>query len=361
MNNISQKRGFSQINGHATKERDAHKRQRVTSAHNDSKRQEENPILNLTPTSPSPCVEGKQPSYQRPSQPYTGHRSTLPPLPPILAADLATIPFTHQGSLHGSTASKIHTSYERLEFFGDAYIEVIATRFVYSLYPDLPPGRLSQLREYCVKNETLADYATAYDFPERAHVPRSINKKDSRKVWIKTMGDIFEAYVAAIILSDPEAGFQTAEAWLTTLWAYELSKEHRTSKIDTQVHKSNAKTDLAKAIGGRDVRIEYRDEAKPEMVKHLGKTIFNVGVYLTGWGWIQQYLASGSALNKQEAGAEAAAKALENPLLKEVTVVKKKHDTMVAEARERGQEPPPFRTEEGRGHSGTGRWVWVED
>lgn len=362
----SKKRGYdhgSQTAGNGVK---THKKQRVDPS-KDSRRQSANGVsarqeatlskaLNFTPFTPPlsalPPSESKQRAkHTKPNRRYTGHPSTLPYLPPILSEDLAPIPFTHQGFLHGSTASKLHANYERLEFLGDAYIEVIATRYVYTSFPNLPAGRLSQLREQCVKNETLAEYATAYGFPERAQLPLNI-KKEGKKLWIKTMGDIFEAYVAAVILSSPESGFQTAEAWLTTLWEYELSKEQRTSKVDTQIHKSNAKNDLAKAIGGRGVKFEYKDQGEPETIKKLGKIIFHVGVYLTGWGWKDQRLGGGSALSKQEAGAEAAADALGNPLMNEVTRVKKGYDALVAAARERGEEAPPFRTEDGRGHDG---------
>ena len=302
--------------------------------------------LNFAPTtSPSSSSRKKRsdqvPKYTKPINPYTGHISTLPPLPPILSDALAPIPFVHQGSQPGSKTSKLHSTYDRLEFLGDAYIEVIATRLVYSRFPNLPAGRLSQRREFCVKNETLAEYAMAYGFPERAKVPITINNGE-RKLWTKTMGDIFEAYVAAVILADPENGFQTVETWLTALWEYELSREQRSSKVETQVSKPDAKNDLAKAIGGRNVTIEYKDEGDPERIRDQGKIIFRVGVYLNGWYWEDQRLGSGSGLSKQEAGAMAAAEALQNPLLHKVKNVKKEYDSLVVASRAKGEEPPLF-------------------
>ena len=292
--------------------------------------------LNFTPVT----------KYIKSTRPYTGHPSTLPPLPPILSSSLASLPFTHQGATNGPTATKVHSSYERLEFLGDAYIEVIATRFLYTFFPNLPAGKLSQRRELCVKNQTLAEYATAYGFPERAQLPKSINK-EGKHAWRKTMGDIFEAYVAAVILADPENGFQTAEAWLTTLWEYEVTKLQQTSIVESQNACMTAKTELARAIGGRNVIIDYRDEGPPEHVKSQGKIIFHIAIYLMGWNWENKYMGRGSGLNKQEAGAMAAADALRNPLLQEVWSVKKKYDAMVAEARERGEVPPPFKKTNG--------------
>ncbi|KAL6720165.1 hypothetical protein ACLMJK_002086 [Lecanora helva] len=293
-------------------------------------------------TSPSSTSNGPSKNTKS-APPYQGNIGTLPLLPPILDEEIATVPFTHQGFHHGSIASNVHRSYERFEFIGDAYIELIATRLVVKLFPNLPAGRLSQKRELCVKNETLAQYATQYGFPDRARLPQNFNWND-RKVRTKTMGDIFEAYVAAVIISDPENGFQTVEAWLTTLWEYELlSKEQQSSKVEAQDVKIDSKNSLMKAVGGRYVKLDYRRCAPPESVRDQGKVIFHIGVYLRGWLWTDQHLGSGSGLSVQEAGQMAAAEALKNPLLSEITRVKKEYDALVAAARERGEEPPPFR------------------
>ena len=162
------------------------------------------------------------------------------------------------------------------------------------------------------------------------------------------MGDIFEAYVAAIILSDPEFGFQTAEAWLTTLWEYEVTKHQRTTAVEAQNPPLDAKNELSRKIGGRNTVLEYRDERPPEKIRDQGKIIFHVALYLNGWNWENQYLGRGSGLNKQDAGAMAAAEALRNPLVQEVHLVKKGYEAKVAEARKKGQEIPPFRRSNGK-------------
>jgi len=151
--------------------------------------------------------------------PQPPHQNSLPPLPPILSPALESAAFTHASLCNPNTPS-----YERLEFLGDAYIELIATRLIYPAFPTLTPGRMSQKRELLVKNETLAEYALAYGFDKRARLPRDFFGLGSRrgKLWTKTMGDLFEAYVAAVVLSDPKGGFETVEAWLTELWREKL-------------------------------------------------------------------------------------------------------------------------------------------
>lgn len=145
--------------------------------------------------------------------------NALPRLPPILSSALETAAFTHASLSNANTIS-----YERLEFLGDAYIELIATRLIYPAFPTLTAGRMSQKRELLVKNETLAEYALAYGFDKRAKLPRDFwgLGPGRGKLWTKTMGDIFEAYVAAVVLDDPKGGFETVETWLQALWRDKL-------------------------------------------------------------------------------------------------------------------------------------------
>ena len=280
-------------------------------------------------------ASSQHPSSPKPAKaivrfpPYSGRPSTLPPLPLILDKALQSVVFTHPGSLSCNIASKVNVSYDRLEFLGDAYIELMATRLIFPRFPHLTAGRLSQQREMLVKNETLAEYALAYGFDEKAKLPSTFNApgKDSRKLWLKTLGDIFEAFVAAIIVSDPEKGFQVAEAWLAALWESKLGSQNRE---DTETVDPKAKTRLAAKIMGKGIRVNYRDEAPPVEIRQEGKLIFQVGVYLTGWGWEDQHLGSGKGLNKQEAGQKAAADAMVNPLTAQVASVKRAFDAQLA-------------------------------
>ncbi|KAI9874151.1 MAG: hypothetical protein M1830_010138, partial [Pleopsidium flavum] len=222
-----------------------------------------------------------------------------------------------------------NASYERLEFLGDAYLEVIATRLIYSCFPHLSAGRMSQVREALVKNETLAEYAVGYGFDRKAQLPSS--HQDHGKLWTKTMGDIFEAYVAAVILADPKSGFNTLEAWLADLWIPKLLQQNIAPKRNP-----DAKQDLARKIMGRDIKVSYVDERKPEVIREEGKTYFHIGVYLTGWGWNHQHLGSGRGLNKVEAGTQAAIEALANtPLIDKIAAVKQAFDLQVREQRAR--------------------------
>lgn len=291
------------------------------------------------------------PVYLRRDDGQPGKAPQLPPLPPIRDRTLTSVAFTHPACVHGTSTSKFNSSYDRLEFIGDAYIEVVATRIIFSRFPQLPAGRLSQQRELLVKNETLAEYALAYGFDEKASLPDDIRVpgKNSRKIWTKTMGDIFEAYVAALILSDPQYGFQTVEAWLGALWEPKLSS-HRPQ--DTEMADLKAKENLSKKILGKGIKLDYREEAPREEIKGEGKIVYHIGVFLTGWGWENMRLGSGKGLSKQDAGAGAAKDALANPLSAQVASVKREFDQRVQ--RERKMQRDMEKAEEGKEEKGEG-------
>lgn len=74
-----------------------------------------------------------------------------------------------------------------MEFLGDAVLEYLITSYIYSVYPDLKPGQMTDLRSIAVNNTSLAHVA----------VRRSLHKhlvKDSNG--LTTAIDKFEQYVA---------------------------------------------------------------------------------------------------------------------------------------------------------------------
>ncbi|PVI07675.1 ribonuclease III [Periconia macrospinosa] len=263
---------------------------------------------------------------------------SLPPLPPIIEPYLQEAVFTH-ASVHVHTRVKgsdnsNDITYERLEFLGDAYIELIASRLIYSRLPHVDVPQQAHLREQLVKNETLGQFSIAYGLPDRlkhgAHIKES-------KVWNKVVADVFEAYVAGVVLSDPQDGFETAESWLTKLWAPQM--------LDFQpkiIENPEAKHDMARLLQTKDVSLDYREEQ--DMVYENGVQKYSVGVYLTGWGYENEWLGSGEGRSKAQAAMYAAMDALkrDSAILKNAAKMKQElteqrqaqRDAMVQEKEE---------------------------
>ncbi len=252
-------------------------------------------------------------------------------------------PLLEQAALthSGMVAKPTDMSYERLEWIGDAYLYLISSAFIFQTFPNLVTGKSAQLREKLVKNETLSSYTLQYGLNERTRFPAEFDlhgrvggSQASQKAKKKVLGDVFEAYVAAAILSDPD-GLSRVGTWLKALWSTTISKEIRdehksqaTRRItlpeNSTSHSNNAgiadqdlnpKVVLARTIGSKGVRISYEDLGEPKKAKDSGLPLYTVGVFLDGWGETHLQLGYGSGLSKKEAGARAAQRALDNKKL----------------------------------------------
>src|SRR4030042_4694752 len=70
--------------------------------------------------------------------------------------------FVHRSYLNENEFSPGHN--ERLEFLGDAVLEMIVTKYLYQKLPDKSEGELTALRSALVRRETLAEIASELDF-----------------------------------------------------------------------------------------------------------------------------------------------------------------------------------------------------
>jgi ribonuclease-3 len=255
----------------------------------------------------------------------------LPPLPEISDPDLKESPFRHKSCGYDRSSTKSDVTYERLEFLGDAYLELFASRLIYHHFPALQAGSQSQVRELLVKNETLSEYARLYGFQDKVQVADMETmlrdaKDRGNKGLNKILGDVFEAYIAAIVLSDAENGFARAEAWLTALWAPKLvevaaSQKYsnpslalqRSDTADPQTtYSPTAKADLQRRIQAYDAKLVYAPYKASVELKGdlLGQNRHFIAVHLTGYGYEKKLLGKGEGKNKVEAGNWAAVEAM---------------------------------------------------
>lgn len=275
----------------------------------------------------------KKPRFENPknhnhSQPYPV--STLQPLvpsgtelppPPNIDKQYADRVFTHISTVSTHQNNQSSVSYDDLEFIGDAYIEVIASNLIYDRFSSLSTGRKSQLRESLVKNETLARFTEGYGWDKQIKGGKQI-QHESPHAWIKVKGDVFEAFVAAAVLSHPSytEGLVAIEPWLHALWRPITDS---LAASNPSAPSTQHKVELAKKISGKGIKIDYVDEKQPVIHKGKGVETYYVGAYLTGWGWDNRFLGSGKGLSRKAAGQEAAAAALANTSLIDEIVAKK--------------------------------------
>ncbi|KAL7766224.1 hypothetical protein ACKLNR_004140 [Fusarium oxysporum f. sp. zingiberi] len=289
---------------------------------------------------------------------------SLPPLPRI-SPELEEQVFRHPGLGE--------PNYERLEWYGDAALEMISTELVFETFEYLPTGRSSQLREQLVRNLTLSDYYRQYGMQHKTKIPADmgsmvdmIRRSGRDKETIKIQGDVFEAYVGAVVKSDPQHGAANAVAWLKALWARTIkdqirqAEQHRKNDLKGQrfLARSSATTPpteqtvttqaiptakpkapstnkdrLSRAIVVRGIKLRYEDMPCNKKDKNLKLPLFTVGIYLDGWGEAGKLLGFGTALGKKEAGERAAKSVLENK--KQLKVYEAKKEAWMKETHEK--------------------------
>ncbi len=99
---------------------------------------------------------------------------------------------THRSSVKDKTMSN-----ERLEFLGDAVLELVVTEFLINNYPSIDEGKLSKIRAASVNTKTLANIARNLDLSKFIIVGKS-EKKEGITNNDSILEDTFEAIVGAI-------------------------------------------------------------------------------------------------------------------------------------------------------------------
>lgn len=112
-------------------------------------------------------------------------------------AQLFELSFTHRSYAyeHGCLASN-----ERLEFLGDAVLQIVVTEHIYLSYPELAEGQLAKLRASVVSAVALAEVARALELGEHLRLGKGeVSTHGAEKTSI--LADTMEAVIGAIHLS----------------------------------------------------------------------------------------------------------------------------------------------------------------
>jgi ribonuclease-3 len=116
---------------------------------------------------------------------------------------------------HTSYANEHHTGFsnERLEFMGDAVLQLWSSKEIYPLKPSLSEGEMTRLRSRLVREETLAGYARSIGLNQWLRLGSGEEKSGGRRK-DAICGDLFEAVLGALYL---DSGWDTVDRWLTMI------------------------------------------------------------------------------------------------------------------------------------------------
>jgi ribonuclease III len=113
---------------------------------------------------------------------------------------------THSSYLHEHVGKGVH-DFERLEFLGDAVVDLVIGEDLYRRFPDATEGELTSLRATLVSSAALAEIGRALGLPERARLGRGEEETGGR-TRMGLAASLYESFIGAVYY---EAGFAKAK------------------------------------------------------------------------------------------------------------------------------------------------------
>ena len=110
--------------------------------------------------------------------------------------DLYKVAFTHASySIHHD----LDYNYERLEFLGDAVLNLIISEYLYKKYPDYEEGKLTKLRANYVCQNALIYYSHELNLPDYLNIEVEESNLTKNEV-LSITADLFESFLGALFI-----------------------------------------------------------------------------------------------------------------------------------------------------------------
>jgi len=207
--------------------------------------------------------------------------------------DLLVQAFCHRSYLNENPKLCLENN-ERLEFLGDAVLELVVTEYLYRHYVKKPEGELTSWRASLVNADSLSETAKGLGFNDYLLLSRG-EAKDGGKARAYILANALEAFIGALYLDQGYSICQTIVKKhllkkLPDIIREGLFKDAK-SKFQEQAQEKTGITPIYKVL----------HESGPDHAKHFG-----IGVFLQ-----DELIAKGEGSSKQEAEEAAAKKALE--------------------------------------------------
>jgi ribonuclease-3 len=207
--------------------------------------------------------------------------------------DLLQEALTHRSYLNEHAEWKLPHN-ERLEFLGDAVIELVVTEELFNRYPEQEEGWMTSVRAALVNYVMLADVAREAGLDGAVLLSRG-EAKDTGRAREVILANAFEALVGAIY---QDSGYVSAKKFINVFVTSRLS----------DVIKNSLHVD-AKSLLQEKVQASLKVTPVYKVLSSDGpdhKKVFVIGVYFG-----DKLIAQGSGQSKQDGEVEAARKALE--------------------------------------------------
>lgn len=202
----------------------------------------------------------------------------------------------HRSYVYSREQSGVHSN-ERLEFLGDAVLDLVVGEFIFNRYPRRREGQLTQLRSTLVNRKALTRQARAMKLG-RYVLLSSSEARSGGRFRHSILSDAYESIIGAMYL---DGGLQPVRRFLDRTLLRDLGEEQRPASID---HSRNYKSALLEYTQGEGIgQPEYRVDSAvgPDHEK-----IFTIEVYVSG-----NPVSKGTGTSKKNAEQDAARQAVE--------------------------------------------------
>ncbi|OGD42197.1 ribonuclease III [Candidatus Azambacteria bacterium RIFOXYD1_FULL_42_11] len=206
--------------------------------------------------------------------------------------DLLKQAFVHRSYLNENPAFILGHN-ERLEFLGDAVLELVVTEYLYKNYPDLAEGEMTNLRAALVNAQMLSQISDRLGFNEFLFLSKGEAKEIGRgRQYI--LANTFEAFIGALYL---DQGYVASQNFINKNLIPEL-RDIIVKKLWRDAKSLFQETSQERV--GITPTYEVISESGPDHAKK-----FVIGVYLE-----KELVAKGEGSSKNEAQQKAAENAL---------------------------------------------------
>ena len=183
---------------------------------------------------------------------------------------------------------------ERLEFLGDAVLEIVVTEFLYLNFTETPEGDLTNWRASLVNAKMLYEIARELEIEECLYLSKGESRDKNKKSRQFILANAVEAIIGAMYL---DQGIEAAQKFILKNVVSKLDDILSSqSYLDPKSHFQ----EKAQEVRGITPHYQILDEQGPDHAK-----VFTVGLYLD-----EELISSGKGLSKQEAQVDAATRGI---------------------------------------------------
>lgn len=210
---------------------------------------------------------------------------------PFNNVDLLVTAFTHRSYVNEHRKT-VREHNERLEFLGDAVLELVSTEYLYGNFSE-PEGTLTNWRSSLVRTESIGAAAAKYEFEPLLRLSRG-EKRGTDRARAQILANSYEAVVGALYL---DKGYEAAKEFITKTLLVTFDDILKSgSWMDPKSHLQ----ELVQSREGHTPQYKVLSEEGPDHDK-----VFTVGVFVDG-----KMKGEGQGPSKQAAQVSAAEAAL---------------------------------------------------